>query len=188
MKNLNSKIVKLLLCFSLFLISQNCFSQIDWEIITTTAGQNLKSGAACNLKNLTAATKHTKFIYYEKRGMLGGINLGWTDNQNNDITIEGPKAGADILIGDKIAIKVKGGGYLKYQKRDLGINLTWSSTPVYEWIFKGKTTSETGNVKTGNGYGLLNQLEHEYIVSCKRSPPVHLGWDKDCHLGYRIAK
>lgn len=48
--------------------------------------------------------------------MLGGINLGWTDNQNNDITIEGPKAGADILIGDKIAIKVKGGGYLKYQK------------------------------------------------------------------------
>jgi hypothetical protein len=38
-----------------------------------------------------------------------------------------------INCGDKVALRVDKGSYLKYERRRWGINLVWSDVPVYEW-------------------------------------------------------
>lgn len=183
MKTLSQKIGMLFVT----LINFEAFAQADWKIVGEN--ENVKSGKSYYLQ----VASNSKFLKYEDRDDPG-INLGWgkTDKPYFQFIKVG---GGEIKNGDKIAVYVGDQTgpkkYLKYEKRDKGINLSWSSTPVYEWELRD-LENETGNsIKTNTTIGIVNNVERnregDFMVYCRRrfSRTVNLAWNLDCIDGER---
>ena len=129
----------------------------------TTGGP---SSRKYNLKGLGVR----KFLQYEKQGTWRGINLGWTGNASAQTAIDraqwifqrpgGPSAqSAPVVYGEPIALgwaKV-GKQFLRFSKRNVGINLNWSE-PSYEWTILGRPRGT--RVRRGQDVVILYNLRH----------------------------
>lgn len=130
-----------------------------------------------------------KYVAYGKREY--GINLKWykrSDRPKRSFMIErrSDSKGA-IKYGETVALKEKRGGYVFYKKREYGINLRWSSEPVYEWEVRG---GRTGQVVEGQKLGdspayitdtlvsLYNKRARAYVVYGKRKYGINLAWER----------
>lgn len=126
--------------------------------------------------------KPRKFLQYEKQRF--GINLGWTDNASAKTRREKTRwffarpgsLRAPIKYGEKIAIGYgKSPSFIKYAKRDFGINLDWSKQPSYEWIILGGAEGQP--VRTGKDRVVLFNTKHlEPMLYFERTVGGHIGW------------
>lgn len=160
--------------------SSGLLAQADWKIFNNGNTEQMVSGTEYYLK----AIHNSYHLRYEKREF--GINLGWKKEAAPNFKFV-RQGGGKINCGDKIAIYVKGGGYVKYKKRRWGINLDWSETPVYEWEIRNTENKQGTPINTNSAIGIYNQVENDFMLYCVRvTPTVNLGWSKDCQGGWRI--
>jgi hypothetical protein len=124
-----------------------CFglTNFNWEIFPDPGnteprqGQPLRSGHRISLLNRTAY----KYLVYDER--ILAINLAWgfhcqfcPGTPKNFEIVKRRDSNATLLFGEDFALKERTGGYLRYGYRTFGVNLDWSSIPVYEWRFTGE--------------------------------------------------
>ncbi|MDX1415062.1 MAG: hypothetical protein R3293_12775, partial [Candidatus Promineifilaceae bacterium] len=118
-----------------------------------------------------------------------GINIGWTNDADSNTEkrerqwffVHDGSDAKPILYEEPIALGWKGkkNPYVRYAKRNFGINLKWSRGPSLEWqIIGGKkgTPVSTGewvclfNVRVGNKGG------EPFIWFPSRAVGGHIGW------------
>ena len=115
--------------------------------------------------------RYIKFA--ESPGRDYGIDLAWTsDIERSRITLrdQASTSGSPfsaITVGERIAISVDPRGYLKYERREYGINLVWSPRPVYEWEIRNGQANGS-RLESGKPVGLYNHVENDYLVHCER--------------------
>lgn len=162
---------------------------LDWTI--EGPGSDILSGSPYTLVNY----RQHESIKYHHRGTFGGVNLGWdkSTNKKNFRLVSRAAGKVPIKYGDRVAISVSGGSYLRYQKRNIGINLVWSKNPIYEWVIAGGTEGEA--VKPGTRLALFNTVEKDFMIYAPRGgKAINLRWYVDRNVpGYtgqlaRIAK
>ena len=147
----------------------------DWQAMGGNGA--IQSGAMFTLRNVT----DKEALKYGSR--TWGINLVWDKNMNlNNVKFEKQAGSGDVKYTEPIAINVKGGGYLKYEKRSVGINLGWSSTPVYEWKVAGG--AENAPVRFGEMFALYNERGADAVIYGNRPAGINLIWLKDYGKGW----
>lgn len=173
----------------------------QWMIGANATGfvyPNLSSGSSNKKYNLKGSVIK-KFLHYEKQGTFGGINLGWTDNASASTASKraqwffqrpgGPSAQLQPLVyGEPIALAWGSGGkpFLKYSKRNVGINLSWSA-PSFEWTILGRTPGE--KVRRGQDWVILYNLKHKLpMMYFDRSKGAHIGWPDSKRWAQSIIK
>lgn len=125
-----------------------------------------------------------RFLQHEKQTF--GINLGWTDDAE---TATGEKvarwffarngsADGPIKYGEVIALGNGGDpSFLHYEERSVGINLNWSSKPVFEWMIAGGAKGSP--VQTQEWIALVNMKATaggEPLIYFDRTAGGDLGW------------
>jgi hypothetical protein len=131
-----------------------------------------------NLKN----KRLRKFLQYESQTF--GINLGWTDDAEPATATRVMRwfcARANehdhrpIRYGETIALGYgKDPSFIHNTHRDVGIDLDWSTAPVFEWkILGGKSGSE---VTTGQWFALYNTHARECLLEFDRTAGGDIGW------------
>lgn len=152
--------------------AQGAGNQYDWTGLNAPSPV-LQSNVYFGLQNIA----HSKMVKYKKRKY--GINLVWSEDLNSrNIKFELPgRSKTKLINGDKVAIYVKGKGYLRYKKREYGINIVWSDTPYYEWVVY---SSVDRNILAGKPFSIYNTVIKQHVVYCKRKYGINLKWVKDC--------
>ena len=146
---------------------------LDWSLRDNRPG-NPKSDQYLTLHNRTAKQN----LRYGRRNF--GINLEWDKAflSNVQIIHRGAK-GLPILYTEDVSIFIKGGGYLKYEKRSVGINLGWSATPVYQWQIGGDGGNPGDAVGSAHALALYNKVAKDFLVYDKRRLGINLVWAKE---------
>jgi hypothetical protein len=147
----------------------------DW-LIGEATGRLIANGSYTKLVNRTIRM----CLGYKVR--LVGINLGWRDcdsiSPNIRLVRQTTGDQRPLVFGERLAIQVRGRGYLRYGQRTYGINLVWSNTPSYEWEIRGGAIGEL--VQTGMPMALYNRVEADTLIYCKRLYGINLRWTDDC--------
>ena len=161
----------------------------EWMIGANVTGfvyPNTTGGPSSRKYNLKGSVPR-KFLQYEKQGYFGGINLGWTNTASAGTAIDGaqwiflrpggPSAQlTPVVYGEPIALgwSKSGKPFLKYAKRNVGINLDWSG-PVFEWTILGGTPGT--RVRRGQDLVILYNLKHKMpMMYVDRTKGGHIGW------------
>ncbi|MEH6631632.1 MAG: hypothetical protein V7776_12425 [Halopseudomonas aestusnigri] len=127
-----------------------------------------------------------RFLQYEKQKY--GINLGWTDNAaaQTEKDIRGfaatlPNSQKVLRYGDVVALSWgQRKPYLRYKKREWGINLVWAHNPSYEWKVLGGR--DGAPVQTGKDWVVLFNMTHaEPMLYFKRGRGANIGWPDSKH-------
>lgn len=152
-------------------------SAIDqWRLLSKEPGI-LQTNIYYALKNMI--TGRSIEYGYVKRG----IQLVWgQDTFQHVVAFEMPNAPerGKLKFGDEIAINVKDRGYIITGSRGYGINLTWSKTPVYQWII-GPLEKRNKVLSVGDNFSLKNTNQRGELVHFPRENGVSLRWRYDCH-------
>jgi hypothetical protein len=129
---------------------------------------------------------HRPGKYLQHENQTFGINLGWTDDATN---ATGEKVarwffvrngGSDepVKYGEVIAI---GNGndpsFIRHDHRDVGIDLEYSKTPVFEWVLAGGP--EGTDVYTHDRIAIYNLKASENslpLIYFDRSAGGDIGW------------
>lgn len=121
-----------------------------------------------------------KFLQNETQRF--GINLGWTDDAEPATAAHVARwflsrEGSDgpLVYGETLAL---GNGrkpsFIRYAKRDFGINLDWSNTPIFEWKLAG---GPAGRAIDPNQYlAIYNDKAGEFLVCFDRTVGGDIGW------------
>jgi hypothetical protein len=152
--------------------------QLDWAIwgrdasVKTVLPDDTLFGY--DLYNLTTSDA---IVYGSRQG--DNINLVWGDPGKSDNIRFSNKSGkkAPITYDELIAINVRGGKFLVYEKGRQGINLGWSDTPRYEWKIVGGKTGEA--IPTLTRVGLFSEVEKDVLMYEPRDWGINLKWYKD---------
>jgi hypothetical protein len=103
-----------------------------------------------------------------------GVSLDWQTNQALwKIEAQG---GPTLMHGQAVALRVWGGGWLKYANETWGIDLVLSETPAYEWHVLAGTP---GSTLDSGAFALWNSAAKDYLVEGHRSIGASLEWYKE---------
>jgi hypothetical protein len=122
-----------------------------------------------------------------------GINLVWAKRKQQrdygapaNFTLSRASGASDpIKYGEVVALREQTGGYIYYKQRKYGINLDFSSRPVYEWEVRG---GASGTPVVGRNQGdapgnisdvvisLYNRTVNCYVVYGKREYGINFVW------------
>ncbi len=164
-------------------------AQVNWQLKKEGNGTAPATGG--NEHYLLLNMSLNQGIEYGKRSI--GINLDWSGGA----TIKGkwwivikrqPGATGPIKTGEKVAIRFDGGGYLKWENRDAGVNLGWVSKDAaedkipYEWELRTSVNQMDIPLNTNTSFALFNHTNKTFLVYCKRGTfgGVNLGWSNSC--------
>lgn len=132
------------------------------------------------LFRLYCITNQSYLDYYRRNR---GINLAFNQglSVSNIKFVRSGTATEAIKYGEKIAIYVAGGGYLYYTRRTYGINLSYSSRPVYEWELRNASYLQTGApnteaIRARDLFSLYNAHNQGYMVYGERTWGPNLTW------------
>lgn len=153
--------------------------QLNWYIIPSDNSLTTIVPNEAHAYDLFNETVLQRLIYGSQQY---GINLVWDDPDPATPSISFvPLSGATtpILYGERVAIHVRGGGYLRYGERDNGINLNWSDTPVYEWRLRGDSPPSNAPVDLTKAVGLFNIRHNDYLFYDPRRRGINLKWLRD---------
>jgi len=133
-------------------------------------------------------TKLRKLLQYEHETF--GINLGWSSDAEpaTELRLRRwflERAGDQnrpITFGEPVALaNGEGESYLKYHHRTIGINLDWSSAPVYEWKIFGGPPGQP--VRTGEAVAIYNASvdgtggpNGDFFIYFDRPLGADIGW------------
>ncbi|MBK9247655.1 MAG: hypothetical protein IPM69_05965 [Ignavibacteria bacterium] len=164
-------------------------AQVNWQLKKEGNGTAPATGG--NEHYLLLNTSLNQGIEYGKR--LVGINLEWSGgnvvkNKWWIVIKRQPGATGPIKTGEKVAIRFDGGGYLKWENRDAGVNLGWVSKDVaedkipYEWELRTSVNQMDIPLNTNTSFALFNHTNKTFLVYCKRGSTggVNLGWSNSC--------
>jgi hypothetical protein len=102
-----------------------------------------------------------------------GVDLAWQESPALwKIEAQG---GPQLMQGQAVALRVWGGGWLKYGNETWGVDLVLSETPSYEWYVLGNTPGST--IDNGS-FVLWNSAANDYLVSGHQTYGVSLNWYK----------
>lgn len=108
-----------------------------------------------------------------------GVNLTWGDNSLWRVEAQG---GLHLMKGEAVALRVWGGGWLKYGHQTWGVDLQLSSTPVYEWYVIGLQGDPSerayagADLTDGGTFALWNSSAQAYLVHGHETFGVSLEW------------
>ena len=115
------------------------------------------------------------FLVYKSQTF--GINLGWSKDGGHNIAVKKKSGSGNVVYGELVAIKVKD-KWLKYARRDNGINLSWSDSPVYEWKIEGGEANTP--VQLNQPAKIFSTVENDNFIYCYRKTGAWLKWTKTC--------
>jgi hypothetical protein len=110
-----------------------------------------------------------------------GVDLTWGDSSLWRVEAQG---GPHLMKGQAVAIRVWGGGWLKYGNQTFGVDLQLSSTPVYEWYAIGMRGDSSENAWAGHDltdagtFALWNSSAQAYLVHGYQTWGISLKWYK----------
>jgi hypothetical protein len=99
-----------------------------------------------------------------------GVDLDWTEFPA--LWKAEAKGGPHLMQGQAVALRVWGGGWLKYADKTYGTDVELSSTPSYEWY----PTAGAPGTPLGGDYALWNDAAHDYLVADDHFLGVGLEW------------
>ncbi len=108
-----------------------------------------------------------------------GVNLTWGDSSLWRVEAQG---GPHLMKGEAVALRVWGGGWLKYGTQTFGVDLQLSSTPVYEWYaigLRGDASESTWaglDLRDGGTFALWNSSAQAYLVQGHQTWGIGLEW------------
>lgn len=117
--------------------------------------------------------------YLEYGERTWGVNL--TEGNSSLWRVEA-QGGPHLMQGQAVALKVWGGGWLKYGHQTFGVDLQLSSTPVYEWYAIGqeldpsKGTWVGADLENDGAFRLWNSSAHAYLVPGDQTWGIGLTW------------
>ena len=125
--------------------------------------------------------KNNRYLTWKKVPL--GINLDYVgDASLRKIHFRLPDgAEREILSGESIAFGIGlGEAFLRYAHRDVGINLTWSKNPIFEWRIFG-LDSETGKpIQENSLVAIVNDKVEpapDFFIYLDRAPGMaDVGW------------
>jgi hypothetical protein len=136
--------------------------------------------------------KVRKFLQHEEQDV--GINLGWTDDAEPATAKKVArwffmhKGGGNqpLTYGEPVAIaNGKKPSFIRYKVRDIGINLDWSDTPVFEWILGG---GKAGPVSPNEYLAIYNQKAGEFFIFFDRTAGADIGWPSSKTWGKQLSE
>lgn len=101
-----------------------------------------------------------------------GVDLDWTEN--GALWKVEAQGGPNLMRGQAVALRVWGGGWLKYGNQTWGVDLQLSDTPSYEWYVLGGTPGSP--ILDGAPFALWNSAAHDYLVYGDETWGVNLNW------------
>ena len=133
---------------------------LQWTV-NNNAGRQLSAGTEYELVNVGGGSR----IGYQSRT---GVDLGWTSSGGNfEFRRGNPRDHRSIRPDEPMAIyNTKTRKYLVYASQTFGINLDWSSSPLYQW----KIT------QSGSRFSLYNTVIRDYVVYGSRLWGINLVW------------
>ena len=152
--------------------------QLDWAIWgRDTSVKTVVPDATFFSYDLYNVTNSEAIVYGSRQG--DNINLVWGDpDKSNNIRFVKKSGSTDPLTYDEpVAINVRGGKFLVYEKGRQGINLGWSPSPRYEWTFVGGAPGKA--IPTFTRVGLFNEVENDVLMYEPRDWGINLKWYKD---------
>ena len=149
-------------------------------------------GGDRHLYALASSEAGNTFLQYEEQNW--GINLGWTDQADAATQKKVSRwffarqdgTGQPFNYGETIALAYgTGRSFLKYAERSQGINLDWSSPPVYEWQVLGGT--EGTPVQLGHQVAIWNTRVEQFFVHFDRNAGGNIGWSDSPRWGGQLG-
>jgi hypothetical protein len=101
------------------------------------------------------------------------VSLGWTSG--TALWRIQAQGGPHLVRGQAVALKVWGGGWLKYSPQN-GVYLSLSSTPSYEWHLVGGKPWDAIHYNT---FAMWNSVARDYLVAGYQSKGVQLKWSRE---------
>jgi hypothetical protein len=108
-----------------------------------------------------------------------GVDLDWGNSSLWRVEAQG---GPHLMKGQAVALRVWGGGWLKYGHQTWGVDLQLSDTPVYEWYAIGlqgdpsESTWAGHDLEDGGTFALWNSSAQAYLVHGHQTWGVDLNW------------
>jgi hypothetical protein len=109
-----------------------------------------------------------------------GVNLKWVDTSLWRVQAQG---GPNLMKGQAVAIRVWGGGWLRYGQQTFGVNLVLDSNPSYEWYVLGESNANPVDspmagdpLGQGGDFALWNSAVGEYLVHGSQTWGINLKW------------
>jgi hypothetical protein len=103
-----------------------------------------------------------------------GVDLDYSENPALwRIEAQG---GPQLMYGQAVALRVWGGGWLKYGNETWGVDLVLSNTPSYEWHLVGEPP---GTPIANGSFALWNSATNRYLVASHQTWGVSLDWKSD---------
>ena len=138
------------------------------------SGSSIQEGAKYKLFNTDQSTR----LVFDDRW---GANWGWNGNASPNTVFKRKSGGSGpIKCGDVFAIVTDNRAVI-YGKQDWGINLTdrtkLDKDEYYQWKFTGCTAGQP--VSLNATVTLLNTVENDTLVGCKRAKGVNMCWSND---------
>jgi hypothetical protein len=100
-----------------------------------------------------------------------GVDLSWSEH--TALWRIQAQGGPHLMHGQAVALRVWGGGWLKYGNQTWGVDLVLSSTPAYQWyVLDGQPGSPIDNGK----FALWNRAANGYLVASHQTWGVSLDW------------
>ncbi len=137
-------------------------------------------------------TTNNKYLTWKKVPI--GINLDFISNAGEKkVHFRLPDGKErEIVSGELLALGIGGGeAFLRYARRDLGINLKWSASPIFEWkIYSGN--GEVGKpISFGDPLALVNmkvEPSADFCIFFDRPPGMaDVGWTTSPEFWNKVA-
>jgi len=107
-----------------------------------------------------------------------GVDLDWS-SKTALWKIEA-QGGPHVMLGQAVALRVWGGGWLAYGHETWGVDLVLSSTPSYEWYVVGVdrpgTPIDSRPAPLADEFALWNSRAKTYLISRYQTWGVSLDW------------
>jgi hypothetical protein len=150
------------------------------------SNNNYKNNQGYNLFCITQG----KYLTWVKVPV--GVNLDFKDQGDNKTHFRLPdKQEREILSGESVALGIGGGeAFLYYKERDVGINLTWSERPIYEWRIFGADSELAKPIPQDTPVALLNdkvQPDPDFLINFDRKVGSDIGWTTSPEFWDQVA-
>jgi hypothetical protein len=137
------------------------------------AGSDVLSGTQrYRLLNRTLFRK----VRYGERPV--GINLNWglTGGATNIRFEKLEDDGRPLHYNGSVAIHIDDGGYLHQEWRSFGVELGWSSEPVYHWRIHGPDVISGRPVRTNYEIAIYSKPMRGWLIQREQMFGIDLGW------------
>lgn len=154
---------------------------VIWKFGGKTGNLKSQNKYAANTGYNLFCSANNQYLTYGKEPF--GINIVWaTGNADKKVHFHLPdNKERELLTGEPFALGLGGGDeFLYYTNRSIGMNLAWSSAPVFQWRLCGIDGKKGVHVKEGCFYAIVNdkvQPNPDFLIYLDRVPgQADIGW------------